>query len=59
MIERRKADRRKNPIFRCPENYKRQLAHASVGLIVRRLIEQAERRKSCMQPAESATNDVA
>jgi hypothetical protein len=37
-------ERRKNPVFRCPEGFRNRIAEASVELIKKRLIEASKRR---------------
>ena len=38
-------ERRKNPIDRCPERVKNEIAHASVRRMIKRLIKQKQEEK--------------
>ena len=39
------AERRKNPIDRCPERTKNEIAHASIRRMIDRLIKQKQEKK--------------
>jgi len=38
-------ERRKNPIDRCPERIKNEIAHASVKRVIERLLKQKQKEK--------------
>jgi len=37
-------ERRKNPVYRCPDRSRDEIAHKSVRLIIRRILEAKERQ---------------